>query len=120
VLSSFLHRKERRLLLRLHRVFYPLLVAAPLALGVLAVLGYLYTVGTLLENLVETIWMLIALVVLAGLAKRWLQVTRRQLLYEAALERRRESQEAKQERDPRDAEDARVMDSGQPQVDLRP
>jgi potassium efflux system protein len=119
VLSSFLHRKERRLLLRLHRVFYPLLVAAPLALGVLAVLGYLYTVGMLLENLVATIWMLIALVVLAGLAKRWLQVTRRQLLYEAALERRRESQEAKRERDPGDVDEvARVMDREQPEVDL--
>ena len=119
VLSNFLHRKERRMFLRLHRVFYPLLVVAPLALGVLSVLGYLYTVGVLLENLVETIWMLIALVVLAGLAKRWLQVTRRQLLYEAALERRRESQEAKRERDPGDVDEAaRVIDREKPQVDL--
>ena len=119
VLSNFLHRKERRMFLRLHRVFYPLLVAAPLALGVLAVLGYLYTVGMLLENLVETIWMLIALVVLAGLARRWLQVTRRHLLYEAALERQRESQEFKRERDAGDVEEvAPVMEREKPQLDL--
>jgi len=119
VLSNFLHGKERQSFLRLHRVFFPLLVAAPLALGVLSVLGYLYTAGTLLENLVETTWMLVALVVLAGLAKRWLQVTRRQLLYEAALERRRESQEAKRERDPGDVDEvARVMEREKPQVDL--
>jgi potassium efflux system protein len=105
--------------LRLHRFFYPLLVAAPLALGVLSVMGYLYTAGTLLENLVETTWMLVALIVLAGLAQRWLHVTRRKLVYEAAMEKRREKLEGKRQSEPCDADEvARAVDTETTQVDL--
>ena len=118
-LSNFLRGKEGQALLRLYRFVFPLLVASPLALGVLSLLGYLYTAGTLLENLIETAWMLVALVVLAGLGQRWLEVTRRRLAYEAAMERRSEKLDGKQASDPRDAEDAaRDADADNAQVDL--
>jgi potassium efflux system protein len=118
-LSSFLHGKERQMFLRLHRLFFPLLVAAPLALGVLSVLGYLYTAGTLLENLIETTWMLVVLIILAGLGERWLQVTRRKLVYEAAMERQREKLEGKHASDLRDSDEvARALDTEKPQIDL--
>ena len=72
---------------RLRNLWYPLIVGAPLALGVLAGLGYLYTAGTLFESLVQSAWLALGLVLLQQVIVRWLVYTRRSLALQAALER---------------------------------
>ena len=99
VLAGYLGRPDNRIFRRLHRLWYPALVIAPLALGVLSVMGYLYTAGTLLALLVETLWLVAGLVILAALTQRWLRVTRRRLAYEAAMERRQALLERKQQQE---------------------
>ncbi len=72
---------------RLSKVWYPALVGTPVALTLLAGLGYLYTAGTLFEALVQTAWLTLGLVLVQQLIVRWLVVTRRNLALQAALER---------------------------------
>jgi potassium efflux system protein len=73
---------------RLRKLWYPLILAAPLGLVGLTLAGYTYTAGTLLESLVQELWLILGLVVLQQSIVRWLIVTRRQLALQAALERR--------------------------------
>jgi len=88
VLAGYVRQRERRTFARLHRLWYPLLVASPLVFGGLVVWGYLYTAGTLISLFLDTTWLVVGLVLLNALITRWLLVTRRRLVYEAAMERR--------------------------------
>jgi small-conductance mechanosensitive channel len=97
VLAQFLRRREGKMLRRLYPLWYALLVAAPLALGTLSLLGFRYTAAILLKLLMETTWMALGLVLLNALAVRWLLVTRRHLVYQATIERQRASSEARQD-----------------------
>ncbi|HYN79154.1 MAG TPA: mechanosensitive ion channel protein MscS, partial [Lamprocystis sp. (in: g-proteobacteria)] len=47
---------------RLRNLWFPTVVGAPLALGILAAFGYIYTAGTLFQSLVESAWLALALV----------------------------------------------------------
>ncbi len=103
---------------RLRTFWYSILIGAPLALGVLALLGYLYTAGTLFESLVETAWSALGLVLLQQLIVRWLVYTRRQLALQAALDRQaaRRAQAETGEEQPRDAEGGPPVE--EPEADL--
>jgi potassium efflux system protein len=80
---------------RLRFLWYPGMVAVPLALAGLALMGFLYTSGTLLESLVNELWLALGLIVAHQLIARWLLVTRRRLSLQAALERRAQRKAAK-------------------------
>ncbi|MBN2887267.1 MAG: mechanosensitive ion channel [Chromatiaceae bacterium] len=67
--------------------WFPLIVATPLALAALALVGYVYTAGVLFQSLVSQTWLALALVVLHQTIVRWLMVARRRLALQAALER---------------------------------
>lgn len=69
---------------RLQWPLYVLLVVFPLALGLLSLMDYLYTAGNLLSLMLQTCWLLVSLIILTGLAHRWLLVMRRRLVYEEA------------------------------------
>ncbi len=97
VLVDFVQRVRRQPLGWIHRLWFPFLIIVTVALGLLALAGYLYTAGMLIARLIQTTWMIFALLVLNGLAVRWLLVTGRRLAYEAALERRRAEREEKRE-----------------------
>ena len=88
VLAGYMRQPEWRTFKQLLRLLYPLLVVFPLALGVLALLGYLYTAGTLSVLLLDTAWFVAELVLLAALGRRWLLVARRRVAFDAAMERR--------------------------------
>jgi potassium efflux system protein len=120
VLTKKKRGRDRRMLPFLHQFWYPLLIIAPLALGLLAVLGYLYTAGTLLDRFVDTAWMVVALIILAALARRWLAVTRRRIACEAAVERRRAAVEARrQAAEKGEREDTSgLIEVEEPEVDL--
>ncbi len=93
---------------RLSKLWYPLLISVPIALAVLALSGYQYTSGTLLESLVSELWLVLGLVVAHQLIVRWLIVTRRSLALQAALERRaiREAQRTTDQATERSASEA--------------
>ncbi|WP_246194677.1 mechanosensitive ion channel domain-containing protein [Allochromatium palmeri] len=86
-ISRFLTDHPKGWLHRLRRVWFPAIVGAPLALAVLAIVGYVYTAGILFQSLVYQVWTILALITLHQTIVRWLIVTRRRLAFQAALER---------------------------------
>jgi potassium efflux system protein len=79
---------------RLQIVWYPLAVAFPLALAMLASLGYFYTAGELTYQMVDTIWLILGIVTVKMLVLRWLILTRRKLALQVAREKRAAIREA--------------------------
>ncbi len=119
VLAEYAHQRQRRTFRQLQRLWYPLLVVYPIALGVLALLGYLYTAGTLSRLLLDTAWFLVELILLAALGQRWLLVARRRLAFDAAMERRRaEKAERRSETAPHVGEEGSSFDAEEAEVDL--
>jgi potassium efflux system protein len=87
VLARLLADNPDALANRLRNLWYPTVVGAPIALAILAILGYTYTAGTLFHSLVQTAWLALGLVILQQMIVRWLVLTRRRLALQAALER---------------------------------
>ena len=106
---------------RLRWVWHVLAFGTPLLLAFLALAGFLYTSGTLLTGrLIETIWLLLAVLVANQVVLRWLALARRRLAFERAIEARakREAEREKEqlgETDPADDE-AELL----PQVERTP
>jgi potassium efflux system protein len=96
VLAYLRLRRETGVLVRTNKLWFPLLLAYPLGLAVLAQTGYLYSATALSRMFLYTLLMIFGLVVLRALALRWLLVARRRLAYEAAMERRQAALAAKQ------------------------
>ncbi|MFI4883221.1 MAG: hypothetical protein ACIAQU_11620, partial [Phycisphaerales bacterium JB064] len=69
-------------------VWYPLMVASPLTLAVLAGLGYYYTAQQLDQRLHLTGWLIVAATIAYNLVLRWLFIERRRLLVKRAQQRR--------------------------------
>jgi potassium efflux system protein len=84
---------------RTYLIWYTLIVGAPLALIALAWSGYVYTATAFSYLFLLTLWFLFALVLSNALALRWLQVTRRRLAYDAAMEQRRAELEEAEEQE---------------------
>jgi potassium efflux system protein len=99
VLTGYLGRQGARSLKNLYWLSYPVLVTAPIALGILSLMGFLYTAGTLLSLLVQTSWLVVGLILLAALAQRWVVVTRRHVAYEVAVEQQEAQMEAQEHAD---------------------
>lgn len=87
VLSTSLQQHPKSWLNRLRHLWFPLIVGGPLALALLALVGYVYTAGILFESLVQQTWLALALIVLHQVIVRWLIVTRRRLALQAAIDR---------------------------------
>ncbi|EGV18681.1 MscS Mechanosensitive ion channel [Thiocapsa marina 5811] len=85
------------MVVRTYMIWYPLAVGSPLALIALAFTGYVYTATAFSYLFLLTLWFLLTLLLANSLALRWLQVTRRRLAYEAAMERQRAEQEEAEE-----------------------
>jgi potassium efflux system protein len=95
--GNYLNSNRAGLLNRLRWVWFPLAVAAPLALAGLALVGYFYTAGTLTLRLVNTLWLVLGLIVARELALRWLGLARRRL--KMRLDRERREADDKKESD---------------------
>lgn len=88
VLNEFLAYRRGGWLDRLNYVAFPLLVGSPLALAVLAALGYHYTAQQLAARLQGTAWLLVAFMIAGALTLRWLLIMRRRLAIRQARQRR--------------------------------
>jgi potassium efflux system protein len=93
----YLRRHPRGWLARSRYLWYPVAVGAPLALAVLALVGYYYTAGTLTSSLVDTLWLALGLTVARDLTLRWLALARRRLALQVARQRREAERAAQQE-----------------------
>ena len=110
--------RETALLVRTHALWYPLLLLIPVGMVILALLGYMYSAAVLSVMLDDTLLMASGLIVLLGLVMRWLQLVRRHLAYEAVLDRRQASIEARQASKPVAGEDGGAVQFEEPDVDL--
>ena len=105
-LQTYLTRNPNTMLARLRYLWLALSVATPLGLAVLAIIGYVYTAGTLTRSVMGSLWFILVLVIIQQLVVRWLLVIRRRLAFQAAVERRRaRAEEASRETDSAGKED---------------
>ena len=102
--------------IRLRYLWLPLLAGTPLVLAVLAVVGYIYTAGTLGQSLIQTLWFVFGLVVLHQVSARWLLLTQRRL---ALQDRHKHMRAAQDENAPVDSEmEDMPAPADEPEIDL--
>jgi potassium efflux system protein len=77
-------------------LWFALGLALPVMLAVLATVGYLYTAGQFGELLVNTLWLVVAIILIHQFVVRWLLLTERRLAFNDALERRRAERAARE------------------------
>ena len=113
VLRDF-YRNNRRNPLSWFRYFWLALgLVLPLALAVLATMGYVYTATQLGTRTIDTLWLLVAIVLIHQLVVRWMVLLGRQLEFKNALERHRAQRAAE------DSDGASVDTSAEePEIDF--
>ncbi len=67
-----LNKYSKRLWARFYPVFFPLVVSFPAVMGCLVVIGYVFTVGTLMRCFFYSLWVVLGLVFCHQVAARWL------------------------------------------------
>ena len=75
-------------------IWYPLAIALPSILVIMAVMGYYYSAYNLTRQFNNTFFLVIALILGNSLVLRWLAVAQRRLAYEGAIQKRQERLEA--------------------------
>jgi potassium efflux system protein len=95
-------------------------LALPMMLALLAVEGYVYTAAQLGQRLVDTLWLVVAIILIHELVVRWLLLTQRSLAFRDALERRRHQRAAKEATlDEGSAEEMEAMQLEEPEIDFQ-
>jgi potassium efflux system protein len=90
----------------LRRVSFALGIGIPLLLALLALLGYLYTAAFLTGLLINTFWLVLAIITVNLVVRRWIVLARRKLEWQMALEKR--AARKAEQKDPAAAGDAEV------------
>lgn len=98
----------------LHIVWRPAVVLLPTALAILAVVGYYYTAQQAALRILQTVGMLLAVLTLGGVTRRWLLLSRRRIAREQAKQRRAQLAAAADD-DPASLQSADLIDDA---VDL--
>lgn len=102
VVSDMLARQTGGWVERIHVIWFPLAVSAPVLLAVIDALGYCYTAQRLALRLQFSIVLVMSLIIANALVLRWLLLAKRRL----AIHRARERREAAQQESSRSAEGA--------------
>ncbi len=116
ILEGLRRRARDRPLLRLPWLWLVAALAVPVALGVVAISGFMYSAGMLLDRLMVTLLLVLGLVLVHGLIERWLLVIRRRLLLREALARREAVHQSDGASDAAEAPGAAMP--GEPAVDV--
>ena len=96
-------------------LWFALGLLLPVLLGALATAGYVYTATQLGARLVDTLWLIVAVVLIHQLVVRWVELIERQLQFRNALERRRAQRAA---RDAQENDAVPVEASEEPEIDF--
>lgn len=86
-LADYYAANPKRPLTLLRYVWFVLGLAVPVALAALSVTGYVYTASVFAARLLDTLWLVLAIIFVHQLIVRWLLLTERRLAFRAALER---------------------------------
>ena len=90
--TGIAQRLQRRLsgkpMVRFPRLSITLATLIPVAVGVMALAGFMYSAGTLLVKMLYSALLLFVIVIIRELIVRWLLVVKRRLLLQEALQRR--------------------------------
>lgn len=85
----------------------------------MTIFGYVYTAGQLTKLLIDSIWLIFAMVILQQTSVRWLLLTRRRYALKKAYEKRQEKQaEEQSEQDDLHAVDTDVIELEEPEIDI--
>jgi potassium efflux system protein len=98
IVALMVRRRREGWLVRLRFIWYPLAMGVPLALAILAGLGYYYSAFALYMRLGATIALILGLIIVKDLILRWLYITQRRLTYDE-LKRKKESQPGLQDKE---------------------
>ena len=118
-LHEFMVLHPQSVLTRFRFLWFILTVVLALILAGLTFAGYVYTGGILTGRLLDSLWLLLALVILQQLIVRWLLLTRRRLAFQAEMKRReaeRAERAAKQSELPDD--EGNTVQIEEPEIDL--
>ena len=113
-IKSHIREHPRGLLARTRYLWFPLIVALPVSLTVLAMRGFVYTAGLMTGSMVQTVYLVMALLVIHELAVRWLLLVRRRLTLKALRERRAAERAAAEQEEPEEPS----LQVEEPEVDL--
>jgi potassium efflux system protein len=90
-------------------------VLLPFALAVLATAGYVYTAAQLGSRLINTGWLIVAIILMHQLAVRWMLLLERQLEFKDALERHRAQRAA---REAQEGDGSTIEPVEEPEIDF--
>lgn len=105
--AMLLLRKPHGWLEKLHWLWHPLLSFVPLALALLSLSGHSYSSVQLAYRFYRTVWMSIVVGILAGLATRWLKISRRRM----AIEQMRQRADQREQAGPSEAAPIDIVDA---------
>ncbi len=94
VVATYLRQNPKGYAARLRWGWFAVGMGIPLVLLALSLTGYVYTAATILRYLMNSLWLIAALVVVQQLAEFWLLLSRRRIAYQAAMARRKAMEEA--------------------------
>jgi len=118
-LSEYYAAKPRSLLTWFRYVWLFFGLVLPIVLAVLAVVGYVYTAAQLGQRMVDTLWLMVALILIHQLVERWLMLTQRSLAFQDALERRRQQRAAREAEELEAAsEEMEALQLEEPEIDF--
>ena len=86
-LCEFFLRQKKPAMTGIRYLWLLIAIVIPIGSAILALLGYLYSASTLLENLIQSLWLILELVILHQFVVRWLLIARRRLALQAACEK---------------------------------
>ncbi len=115
-LGDFYLNNRRNPLTWFRYLWLALGLVLPFALAVLAITGYVYTATQLGARLIDTLWLLVAIILIHQLVVRWVVLLERQLEFRDALERHRAQRAA---RDAQDGDEASAdINVEEPEIDF--
>ena len=105
---------------RLRTLWFLVLVGSPLLASAVALAGFMFTAGMMIEHILDTAWFALLVILLHQLVVRWLVVNQRRLRLQAILAKREAEQGANEAgQTPVDAEAALARDVEEPKVDFK-
>jgi len=95
-------------------------LALPVTLAVLAAVGYTYTAAEFGARLIDTLWLIVAIILIHQLVVRWVLLTERSLAFRDALERRRQQRAAREAAEAEGvAEEMEPLQTEEPEIDFQ-
>ena len=98
-LRDFYRHSPGNLLTWLRYLWLALGLLLPFSLAALAIAGYVYTAAQLGARLIDTLWLIVAIILIHQLVVRWTVLLERQLEFRDALERHRAQRAAREAQD---------------------